>query len=142
MSLEPGLTARKKVTVTLDLTARGQGSGEVEGLGTSAMIRLMEEAAVAAVKGRLSEEMTSVGTRVDVVHVAPTPVGMGVTAQATLLEIEGRLLVFSVTAEDDRGVIGKGTHERVIVRRQGFAERLDARWTAEAVNVSDTLPGR
>lgn len=128
MSLEPGLTARVTVAVVPELTAVGLGSGDVEGLATSAMVRLMEAAAVKALEGQLTEEMTSVGTRFDVTHAAPTPVGMEVTAQAILVEIEGRLLVFSVVAEDNAGVVGKGTHHRVIVATAGFAERAQSRW--------------
>jgi fluoroacetyl-CoA thioesterase len=138
MSLEPGLSARVTAVVVHAVTAKALASGDVEGLATSAMIGLMEAAAVKALEGRLTPDMTSVGTRVEVTHAAPTPVGMAVVAQATLVEIEGRLLVFSVSAEDDAGVIGKGTHHRVIVGRAGFAERLDSRWTGGA---SDTLRG-
>jgi len=132
MSLEPGLTARVSAVVAPDMTAVSLASGDVEGLATSAMVKLMEAAAVKALAGRLSAEMTSVGTWLDVTHVAPTPVGMEVVAQATLVEIEGRLLVFSVVAEDKAGVIGKGTHHRVIVGRAGFAERLESRWSGGA----------
>ena len=139
MSLEPGLAARVSAVVTPDMTARSLGSGDVEGLATSAMIHLMEAAAVKALNGELASDMISVGTLVDVTHAAPTPVGMEVVAHATLVEIEGRLLVFSVVAEDDAGVIGKGTHQRVIVGRAGFDERLQSRWAAGA---SGTLPGR
>jgi len=136
MSLEPGLTARVTMVVVPELTAASLASGDVEGLATSVMVRLMEAAAVKAIEGQLIGEMTSVGTRLDVTHAAPTPVGMEVVAQATLIEIEGRSLVFSVVAEDRGGVIGKGTHHRVIVGRAGFAERLQSRWAGGA---SDTL---
>ena len=137
MSLEPGLTARVTAVVGPDLTAVSLASGDVDGLATSAMVRLMEAASVKALEGHLTSEMTSVGTRFDITHAAPTPVGMEVVAQATLVEIEGRLLIFSVVAEDQAGVIGKGTHHRVIVGRAGFAERLESRW---AGSPSDTLP--
>lgn len=138
MSLEPGLTARVTAVVVRELTAQSLASGDVAGLATSAMVRLMEAAAVKALEGRLTPDMTSVGTRVEITHAAPTPVGMEVVAQATLVEIEGRLLVFSVTAEDHAGVIGKGSHHRVIVGKAGFAERLESR---SACGASDTLPG-
>jgi predicted thioesterase len=139
MSVEPGLSARMSVVVTEDLTAQSQGTGDVPGLSTSSMVQLMEAAAVKAIEGRLAADMISVGTVIDVTHAAPSPVGMKVVASATLIEVEGRLLVFSVVAEDDAGVIGKGTHHRVIVGRAGFAERLESRWGGGA---SDTLPGR
>ena len=131
MSLEPGLSAKVEGEVTADLTARSQGSGEVDGLATPIMVLMMEEAAIKALEGRLGEGMTSVGTRLDVTHVAPTPVGMRVTAQATLVEVEGRRLVFSVAAEELRDEIGKGTHERFIVNKEGFAGRIESRGTPE-----------
>ncbi len=130
MSLEPGVSAKVKGVVTADLTALSQGSGDVEGLATPVMVRMMEAAAIKALEGQLTTGMTSVGTRVDITHVAPTPVGMEVTAQATLVEIEGRMLVFAVSAEDQSGVIGKGTHQRVIVDKENFSGRIQARWTA------------
>lgn len=139
MSVEVGLSARMSLVVTPELTARSQGTGDVEGLATPAMIRLMEMTAVKAVEGQLTADMISVGTLIDVTHIAPTPVGMEVVAHATLVEIEGRLLVFTVFAEDSAGVVGKGTHHRVIVGRAGFAERAQSRWSGGA---SDTLPGR
>jgi predicted thioesterase len=130
MSIEPGLSAKVKSLVTEDLTAISQGSGEVQGLATPVMVRLMEAAAIKALEGRLTQGMTSVGTRVEVTHVAPTPVGMEVVAQAALVEVEGRHLVFTVTAEDESGVIGKGTHSRVIVDKETFAGRIESRWSA------------
>ena len=139
MTVEPGLSARASVVVTDDLTAQSQGTGDVTGLSTSAMTQLMEAASVKAIEGRLAPDMITVGTLIDVTHAAPSPVGMKVVAQATLIEVEGRKLVFSVSAEDDAGPIGKGTHHRVIVGRAGFTERLQSRWSAGA---SDTLPGR
>jgi len=129
MSLEPGITAKVKAEVTPDMTALSQGSGLVEGLATPIMIRLMESAAIKALEGQLMPGMTSVGTRIEVTHAAPTPVGMEVVATATLVEVEGRLLIFSVSADDAGGPIGKGTHQRVIVDKERFDERIKARWT-------------
>lgn len=139
MTVESGLSARVSAVVTSDMTAESQGTGDVTGLSTSIMTQLMEAAAVKAIEGRLAADMISVGTLIDITHAAPTPVGMKVVAQATLVEVEGRRLVFSVVAEDEAGPIGKGTHHRVIVGRAGFIERLQSRWSGGA---SDTLPGR
>ncbi len=132
MSLEPGLTAKVKAEVTADMTALSQGSGAVEGLATPVMVRLMEAAAIKALEEDMMPGMTSVGTRIEVTHAAPTPVGMEVSASATLVEVEGRLLIFSVSAEDASGLIGKGTHQRVIVDRERFDDRIKARWTVGA----------
>lgn len=139
MTVESGLSARVSAVVTSDMTAESQGTGDVTGLSTSIMTQLMEAAAVKAIEGRLAADMISVGTLIDITHAAPTPVGMKVVAQATLIEVEGRRLVFSVVAEDEAGPIGKGTHHRIIVGRAGFTERLQSRWSGGA---SDTLPGR
>jgi predicted thioesterase len=132
MSLEPGLTAKVKSEVTQDKTALSQGSGEVEGLATPVMICLMEAAAIKALEGELTPGMTSVGTRMEVTHAAPTPVGMEISATATLVEVEGRLLIFSVSADDSAGQIGKGTHQRVLVDKARFDDRIKGRWTLNA----------
>lgn len=132
MSLEPGLTAKVQAEVTPEMTALAQGSGEVEGLATPVMICLMEAAAIKALEGNLAAGMTSVGTRMEVTHAAPTPVGMSVSATATLVEVEGRLLIYSVSADDASGQIGKGTHQRVLVDKARFDDRIKARWTANA----------
>lgn len=129
MSLEPGLSAKVKTEVTADMTAASVGSGGVDGLATPVMIGLMEAAAIKALEGHLTPGMTSVGTRVEVTHAAPTPVGMAIVVSATLLEVEGRLLIFSVSADDAGGPIGKGTHQRVMVDKERFDERIKARWT-------------
>lgn len=128
MSLETGLSAKVKAEVTADMTASSQGSGEVEGLASPVLIRLMETASVKALQGQLMSGMTSVGQRIEVTHVAPTPVGMEVVATATLVEVEGRHLVFSVVVEDQGGVIGKGTHVRMVVDKSRFEDRIKARW--------------
>ena len=139
MTLKCGLSASITAVVTREMTARSLGSGDVEGLATPALINLMEAAAVKALESQLGPDMVSVGTLIDVAHAAPTPVGMTVVAHARLVDMQGRLLVFSVVAEDDAGVIGKGTHHRTIVGSAGFAERVQSRWGGSA---SDTLPER
>ena len=141
MALEPGLNARVSAIVDQTMTADSQGTQGVKGLATPVMVRLMENAAVKAVAPDIAADLTTVGTRLDITHLAPTPVGMRVEARATLLEVEGRVLVFAVSAEDEAGIIGKGTHQRVIVRRQGFAERTEARWTEAQTRASEKPAG-
>jgi fluoroacetyl-CoA thioesterase len=130
MSLEAGLTAQAETEVTAEMLASRVGSGEVDGLATPWMVALMEDVSIKAIASGLPSEMTTVGTRLDVTHVAPTPVGMKVTASATLAEVDGRRLVFSVSVADEAGPVGKGVHERFMVDRQRFAERIAARWEA------------
>ena len=84
------------------------------------MIALMENAAAACIADELGEENTSVGTMISVSHVSATPMGMKVKATAELVGIEGRKYDFKVIAEDERGLIGEGTHSRVSVNREKF----------------------
>jgi fluoroacetyl-CoA thioesterase len=125
--LEPGLGATVEQTVTEDMTATALGSGDVPVLGTPAVVALAERAACAAVDGRLPPGHTSVGSSVDLAHLAPTPVGARVTATAGLLDVEGRTLTFEVEVRDPAGTVARGTHRRVVVDRgrflSGAAER-------------------
>lgn len=124
MTLVAGLSGSIDLVVTQASTAAAVGSGLVEGLSTPTMLALMEGAAIAAVDGHLDEGASTVGTRVDIEHLAPTPVGMRVVARATLEAIEGRRLTFVVQAADEVGEIGRGTHVRYLVDSATFAERL------------------
>ena len=126
-TLTPGLTGEASITVTDDLTAAALGSGSVPVYSTPALIALLEGAAIDALKGRLPDGMTTVGVRVDVRHLAATPVGQTVTARATLRQVDGRRLVFDVAAWDPVESVGEGTHERVIVDRARFESRAAAK---------------
>lgn len=128
-SLTPGLEASLDLVVDEGRTAAALGSGLVAGLATPAMIALMEGAAVLAVEKYLESGFASVGTRVEVDHMAPTPVGMRVTARARLERVEGRRLLFSIEAKDEIGPVGMGFHERVIVKLATFEEKLATRGT-------------
>jgi predicted thioesterase len=118
--LTPGLTAEEETIVTEDDTAERLGSGSVPVLGTPALVGLMEGAAIRALEEHLPPGMTTVGSRVDIRHLAPTPVGMRVRARAELVEVEGRRLVFRIEAWDERQQIGEATHERFVVDRERF----------------------
>ena len=109
-------------TVTVDETnvATRVGSGAVEVFATPMMIALMENAAAACIAEQIGEENTSVGTMISVSHVSATPIGMKVKATAELVHVEGRRYEFKVMAEDERGLIGEGTHSRVAVNREKF----------------------
>lgn len=112
-----------KETVTENNTAISVGSGSLKVYATPAMLALMEKAACEAVASILNEGETTVGTLLNVAHTAATPVGMEVSATAELIERDGRKLVFNVTANDESGEIGKGTHERFIVLSERFTEK-------------------
>lgn len=130
--LELGLEGKASLSVSEADTARAVGSGAVVVLGTPVMIALMEQASVAATAPRLPPDQVTVGTQVAVRHLAPTPVGMGVVARATLTEIDGRVLTFEVEAWDDKERIGVGTVQRVIVDRERFQGRADEKGMVEA----------
>jgi fluoroacetyl-CoA thioesterase len=123
-TLQPGLTGQATITVTDEVTAAALGSGNVAVFATPAMIALLEAAAINALAGHLPDGQTSVGTRLDVRHLAATPVGLAVTARATLTEVDGRRLVFAVEASDPVEPIGTGTHERFLVDRARFEARV------------------
>ena len=122
--LKPGLTGTAETVVRETNTALAMGSGSLHVFATPSMIALMEQAACNAVAACLDEESTSVGTLVNVTHDAATGMGKKVTATATLVEVQGRKLVFEVTAADKDKQIGKGTHERFIVNKEKFMTKL------------------
>ncbi len=109
--------------VTESNTALAVGSGSLKVYATPAMLALMEKTACEALSGVLGEGETTVGTLLNVKHIAATPVGMTVTATAELLERDGRKLVFDVKAYDESGLIGEGSHERFIVLSDKFTEK-------------------
>jgi predicted thioesterase len=121
--LEPGLAASAILEVGSDDTALALRSGEVPVLATPRLIGLCEEASLAAVAGHVPEGCTTVGTSVQVNHVAPTAVGHDVTAEATLERVEGRRLIFTVSVSDDRGLVAAGKVTRVVVDVERFLDK-------------------
>src|SRR5881396_1762459 len=123
-TLCPGLRGEASLTVGEEHTAPRVGSGAIHVLATPVMINLNEAAALAAVEKLLPPGHQSLGTVLNVRHVAATPVGMRVTASATVERIEGRTIFFRVEARDERELIGDGTHERVVVNVEKFDQRV------------------
>ena len=123
-ALRTGLIGTYRIVVAEEHTAPFVGSGKVRVLATPVMINLFEAAALACVEPLLASGHQSLGTRLEVRHIAATPVGMRVTATAELVRIEGRKLSFRVEAHDERELIGDGTHERIIVNVARFDERV------------------
>lgn len=124
MSLTPGLTFREKYVVTSEYTAKHLGSGSVEVLATPAMILFMEHTCRVNVDKYLPENQTTVGTHVDVYHIKPAPIDSEITVEARLLEVDGRKLIFYVTAYWRDTLIGYGIHERYIVNKMDFAQKI------------------
>lgn len=123
-ALKPGLRGRAELVVGEEHTAPRIGSGRVHVLATPVMINLIEAAALEAVERHLPSGYQSLGTLLDVRHVAATPVGMRVSASAEVVAVEGRTIRFRVEARDERELIGDGTHERVVVNVARFDERV------------------
>ena len=118
--MEPGLSATVEREVTAAMTAEALGSGDVPVLGTPAVLTLAEEAAVAALAGRLDDGSTTVGSWVELHHLAPTPVGAVVSATATLVSVEGRRLTFDIKVSEPAGDVAEVRHTRVVVPREPF----------------------
>ncbi len=124
--LEVGIRGTREMEVTPADTAKAYKSGTLDVLATPRMLALMEETAWTSIAEELEEGTGTVGTRLEVSHLAPTPVGMRVRCETVLTEVEGRKLTFFVEAHDEAGKIGEGVHERFVVdeaRFQGKADR-------------------
>jgi fluoroacetyl-CoA thioesterase len=122
--IKPGLQGQASLLVEERHTAPKIGSGRVPVLATPVMINLMEAAALNAIEHLLPDGYQSLGIRLDVTHHAATPVGMRVTANASVIGIEGRTVRFTVEARDEKEIIGAGAHERVVVNVARFDERV------------------
>ena len=122
--LRPGMRGEASLTVGEEHTAPRVGSGAIHVLATPVMINLIEAAALAAVEHLLPEGYQSLGTVLNVRHIAATPVGMRLRATAEVLGVEGRTIRFRVEARDEKELVGDGTHERVVVNVAKFDQRV------------------
>lgn len=123
-NLQAGLSGTATTIVSDKNTAQTMRSGSLPVFATPAMCALMEEAACAALVGCLDPGMGSVGVSLSISHNAPSALGAEITATAQLIGIEGRKLTFTVVANDEHGIIGKGNHERFIIDNEKFMEKL------------------
>lgn len=122
--IQTGATGSAQLVVGEEHTAPRVGSGKVHVLATPVMINLIEAAALAAIEHLLGPGFQSLGTRLDVRHIAATPVGMKVLAKAAVEAVSGRTVTFRVEARDEKELIGDGTHERVVVNVAKFDARV------------------
>jgi predicted thioesterase len=122
--LHPGLPGSVTWIATERHSAEAWGSGAVPVFATPSLVGLMETAAMEVLRGRLADGETTVGTRIEVSHLAATPIGDEVRADATLVSVDGRRLTFDLVAYDSSQKIGNGRHERVVVSRDRFLARL------------------
>lgn len=130
--MEIGIKGKTERVVTEDLLACNVGSGKVAVFATPMMIVGIENTAAGSVEGELAEGQTTVGTLMNMSHVAATPLGMRVRFETELTEIapNGRMLTFHVAAYDEAGLIGEGTHQRVIVDKARFEAKAQAKGQA------------
>lgn len=122
--MEKGLTYTSTLVVSKDHVAAAMGSGDMHVFATPAMVALMENAAMLAVAEHLPEGSTTVGAMINTSHIKPSPMEDTIRATATLTEVDGRKLTFSIKAEDSKGVIGEAVHVRYIVDRERFMSKL------------------
>ena len=124
-----GTKCQLEQTVTEDLTAAAAGSGALPVFGTPFMAAMRENAAMTCLQSFLEEGQGSVGTRLDITHDAPTPVGMKVWAEAEITGVSenGKMVDFQVAAWDEKGPIGGGTHTRAIIRSEKFLAKCNGK---------------
>ena len=130
-AIKPGTAGIAELTVGEEHTAPRVGSGKIRVLATPVMINLIEAAALKAAEHLLPPGHQSLGTLLNVKHIAATPVGMKIKATATVTKVEGRNIFFDVTAEDEKETIGGGTHERVVVNVERFDKRVQRKISGE-----------
>lgn len=126
-NLATGLNAKIEKIVVYEDTAKAVASGLVEVFATPSMIALMENAAYTSVQPQLPNGWSTVGISISAQHLAATPMGLKVWAEAKLTEIDGRKLVFTISAYDEKEKIGEAQHERFIIDEQKFMNKVSAK---------------
>lgn len=127
--LEAGIKGTQTTTVCESNSALAMGSGTLKVFATPAMIALMEETAWKSVAPHLEQGSGTVGTALNIQHTAATPLGMCVTCESELTEVDGRKLTFHVVAKDETGIIGEGQHQRFVVNDEKFQAKADSKNT-------------
>lgn len=122
-----GIKGKAEAAASPELLAVNVGSGSLEVFATPMMVMLMEKAACSCLENYLENDETTVGTEISVKHVSATPSGMKVFAEAEVTEINGREIVFSVSAYDEAGLIGNGTHRRFLVFGEKFMQKTNSK---------------
>ena len=123
MKIEIGMKGEVSTLAEREDTALEVGSGSLLVYATPCMVALMEGAACEAIEAALGEDKTTVGIELNIQHIAATPVGMEVRAEAEVTAVEGKIITFTLRAFDEAGEIGKGTHKRAIVPVQKFLDK-------------------
>ncbi len=123
MEITVGMKGEVSTLVEREDTAKEVGSGDLLVYATPCMVALMEGAACEAIADAMPDTQTTVGTALTIEHISSTPVGLEVRAEAVVTAVEGKVITFEVSAFDEAGEIGRGTHKRVIVNSQKFLEK-------------------
>ncbi len=129
MPVTPGMRGEASITVEQSHTASAMGCGNLPTLSTPALAALIERAATNAVRRGLGEGEETIGTMINVRHLAPTPIGKRVRAEAVVTAVNGRSISFNVRAADAVADVGEGTHERMVVDREQFIWKAASRGT-------------
>ena len=124
MEISVGMKGKVSTLVEREDTALEVGSGSLLVYATPCMVALMEGAACEAIAGALPEGKTSVGTALNIAHISATPVGHEVYAEAEVTEVDGNTITFQLTAYDEAGKIGEGTHKRAVITTQRFLDKV------------------
>ena len=125
--IKTGITGIAEASAEKDKLASSMGSGALDVFATPAMVALMENAAAGALAEYLEGDETTVGTELNIAHTSATPAGMKVRAEAVLTAVNGREFTFDVTASDEAGLIGKGTHKRFLVYGEKFLAKTNSK---------------
>ena len=120
MSIEIGLKGRAEETVRQENTAQAACSGALPVDGTPFMCALMEKAAWTSIAPFLADGESTVGTKMEISHLSASPIGMKVWAESEVTQVDGRRIELKVSAYDEKGLIGEGTHQRFIVANERF----------------------
>ena len=123
MEIVIGMKGEVSTLVEKADTAAEVGSGSLLVYATPCMVALMEGAACEAIDSAMDADKTSVGTELNITHLSATPVGLEVRAEAEVTNVEGKIITFKVTAYDEAGLIGEGTHKRCIISSQRFLDK-------------------
>ena len=130
--MEAGMKGRLELTVTKDKCAGALGSGELDVFATPAMIAMIEETCWRSVVSALTPGEGTVGTELNVKHLAATPIGLKVSCESELTLVDRRRLVFHVKVYDPFGLVGEGTHERFIIQYEKFMKKANEKLSADA----------
>lgn len=125
--LNKGIKNTITINVAQDKTAKVMGSGTLDVFATPAMVALMEQTAAQSVQDLLDDGITSVGTKINVEHLSADPVGIEVTCESTLVEVDNRKLCFDIVVSDKHGIVGKAYHERFLIKSESFMTKTNAK---------------